>query len=194
MARRFNTRRVATGTIGCFAHRRAYPNREPRMPHLMINGQRHDLPTHTLEEPLLWLLRETLGLVGTKYGCGQAACGACTVMLGDQAVRSCVTPCAAAVGTPVTTVEGLGRSDALHPLQQTWITLRVPQCGYCQAASWSARRRGGAAAPCAAADGRAGARGARPSPVPMRGTYDRIVAAVLHAAEGCPSSTAAACR
>jgi isoquinoline 1-oxidoreductase alpha subunit len=82
--------------------------------------------------PLLWVLRDLLGLTGTKYGCGEALCGACTVHLDGHAVRSCVTPVRRADGKAVTTIEGLsGRGD--HPLQRAWLDLRVPQCGYCQA-------------------------------------------------------------
>lgn len=81
--------------------------------------------------PLLWVIRESLGLTGTKYGCGMAQCGACTVHIDGQAVRSCVTPVARAVGKQVTTIEGLS-SDLSHPLQQAWIEIDVPQCGYCQ--------------------------------------------------------------
>jgi isoquinoline 1-oxidoreductase alpha subunit len=83
------------------------------------------------DTPLLWVIRETLGLTGTKFGCGMAQCGACTVHLEGEAVRSCVTPVARAAGKDVTTIEGL--PDHLrHPLQQAWIEEDVPQCGYCQ--------------------------------------------------------------
>ncbi|HVR08306.1 MAG TPA: (2Fe-2S)-binding protein [Thermoanaerobaculia bacterium] len=84
------------------------------------------------ETPLLWVLRDTFGLTGTKYGCGVAQCGACTVHLDGAAVRSCVMPVAAASGRRVTTIEGLSR-DGRHPLQLAWIEEDVPQCGYCQA-------------------------------------------------------------
>ncbi len=84
------------------------------------------------EMPLLWVLRDVLGLTGTKYGCGEALCGACTVHLDGHAVRSCVTPVRRADGHAVTTIEGLS-SDGSHPLQKAWIELSVPQCGYCQA-------------------------------------------------------------
>lgn len=84
-------------------------------------------------KPLLWVIREQLALTGTKFGCGVAQCGACTVQLDGQAIRSCVTPVSAAEGKQVTTIEGLGnQSDGLHPLQQAWIDHQVPQCGYCQ--------------------------------------------------------------
>ena len=81
--------------------------------------------------PLLWVLRDILGLTGTKYGCGMALCGACTVHLDGQPVRSCVTPVSAASGKRVTTIEGLS-PDNSHPVQRAWIELDVPQCGYCQ--------------------------------------------------------------
>src|ERR1700754_1390231 len=83
------------------------------------------------ETPLLWVLRETLGLTGTKFGCGMALCGACTVHLDGEAIRSCVTPVSRAAGKSVTTIEGLS-DDFSHPLQQAWIAEDVPQCGYCQ--------------------------------------------------------------
>ena len=82
-------------------------------------------------EPLLWVLREKLGLTGTKFGCGMAQCGACTVHIDGQAVRSCVAPVSRADGHEVTTIEGLS-ADLTHPLQRAWIELDVPQCGYCQ--------------------------------------------------------------
>jgi isoquinoline 1-oxidoreductase alpha subunit len=84
------------------------------------------------DTPLLWVIRETLGLTGTKYGCGMALCGACTVHLDGQPMRSCVTPVSGVAGKRVTTIEGLSsRTD--HPAQRAWIELDVPQCGYCQA-------------------------------------------------------------
>ena len=81
--------------------------------------------------PLLWVLRDTLGLVGTKYGCGMAQCGACAVHLNGEAVRSCVTKVSRAIGQQVVTIEGLSEAGD-HPLQKAWIELDVPQCGYCQ--------------------------------------------------------------
>ena len=82
--------------------------------------------------PLLWALRENLALTGTKFGCGVAQCGACTVHLDGVPVRSCVTPVESAAGRQVTTIEGLAGGDTLHPVQQAWIDHQVPQCGYCQ--------------------------------------------------------------
>ena len=81
--------------------------------------------------PLLWVLRESLGLTGTKYGCGMALCGACTVHLDGQAIRSCVSPLSRVAGKHVTTIEGLS-PNLTHPLQRAWMELDVPQCGYCQ--------------------------------------------------------------
>ena len=97
---------------------------------LTVNGtsQRVDVSPDT---PLLWVLRDHLGLTGTKYGCGMALCGACTVHVNGQAVRSCVMPISAAAGKNVLTIEGLSR-DGSHPLQRAWIAEEVPQCGYCQ--------------------------------------------------------------
>jgi len=85
-----------------------------------------------LEKPLLWVLREDAELAGTKYGCGIAACGACTVHIDGVATRCCVLPASAVAGSTVVTIEGLGGPDAPHPAQQAWIDSRVPQCGYCQ--------------------------------------------------------------
>ena len=82
--------------------------------------------------PLLWVLRDTLGLTGTKYGCGIALCGACTIHIDGVATRCCVLPVAAAAGKSVTTIEGLGSLTQPHPVQQAWIDEQVPQCGYCQ--------------------------------------------------------------
>jgi isoquinoline 1-oxidoreductase alpha subunit len=90
------------------------------------------------DTPLLWVLREELGLTGTKFGCGIAVCGACTVHLDGRAVRSCVVPLAEAAGRAVTTIEGLAPGDELHPVQQAWLAENVPQCGYCQIGQISA--------------------------------------------------------
>ncbi len=95
-----------------------------------VNGVEHDV-TANPQMPLLWVLRDVLGLVGTKYGCGEALCGACTVHLDGEAVRSCVTPLSRAAGHAVTTIEGLS-ADGSHPVQQAWQSVCVPQCGFCQ--------------------------------------------------------------
>jgi len=101
---------------------------------LEVNGQAHLLDDALIapEMPLLWVLRDLLGLTGTKFGCGIGSCGACTVHLNGQPVRSCVTPLAACVGRAVRTIEGLARDGAPHALQRAWIEHQVPQCGYCQ--------------------------------------------------------------
>ncbi|HEY2151306.1 MAG TPA: (2Fe-2S)-binding protein [Vicinamibacterales bacterium] len=98
---------------------------------ITVNGAEHALDLEP-EMPLLWALRETLGLTGTKFGCGISACGACTVHLDGRAVRSCTLPISAADGKQVTTIEGLAQTDALHKVQQAWLAHQVPQCGYCQ--------------------------------------------------------------
>ena len=98
---------------------------------LEVNGRRQRLDVDAAT-PLLWVLREQLGLVGTKFGCGIAQCGACTVHVDGVATRSCVTPAAAVAGRSVTTIEGLAQDGQLHPVQQAWIDEQVPQCGYCQ--------------------------------------------------------------
>jgi isoquinoline 1-oxidoreductase alpha subunit len=97
---------------------------------LNLNGRNTSVDVDA-DMPLLWVLRDILGLTGTKYGCGMALCGACTVHLEDQAVRSCVTPVSAVAGKRVMTIEGLS-ADNSHPVQRAWIELDVPQCGYCQ--------------------------------------------------------------
>ena len=143
-----------------------------------VNGRRHDidLPADT---PLLWALRDELGLTGTKFGCGMALCGACTVHVDGSPVRSCVTPLAAAGGKRVTTIEGLARGERLHPLQEAFIEQDVPQCGYCQsgqimsAAALLAKQRNPTdAAIDAAMSGN----------ICRCGTYQRIRAAIKQAA------------
>jgi isoquinoline 1-oxidoreductase alpha subunit len=101
---------------------------------ITVNGREHSLDVEP-EMPLLWALRETLGLTGTKFGCGISACGACTVHLDGRAVRSCTLPISAANGKHVTTIEGLAQDatrGVLHRVQQAWVDRQVPQCGYCQ--------------------------------------------------------------
>jgi isoquinoline 1-oxidoreductase alpha subunit len=98
---------------------------------VVVNGERHtvDVPERM---PLLWVLRDAIGLKGTKFGCGMAQCGACTVLLDGKPIRSCITPIASIGTSAVTTIESLPR-DGSHPLQRAWLELDVPQCGYCQA-------------------------------------------------------------
>ena len=99
---------------------------------LKINGQERNVASDP-ETPILWVLRDELGLVGTKFGCGLAQCGACTVHMNGKAIRSCSTPIGAAAGADITTIEGLASADgALHPVQKAWVELDVAQCGYCQ--------------------------------------------------------------
>lgn len=98
---------------------------------LTVNGAERVLDVEG-DTPLLWVVRDELGLKGTKFGCGAGLCGACTVHLNGQPVRSCSTPVELAAGAQVTTIEGLGDQDRLHALQEAWIEQGVPQCGYCQ--------------------------------------------------------------
>lgn len=97
---------------------------------LQINGTKHEVETDP-STPLLWVLREHLGLTGTKYGCGVAQCGACTVHLDGNPIRACVMPVTAALDKDITTIEGISEDNS-HPLQKAWIEAQAPQCGYCQ--------------------------------------------------------------
>jgi isoquinoline 1-oxidoreductase alpha subunit len=97
---------------------------------LEVNGKRHEVDVAP-DMPLLWVLRDALGLTGTKFGCGLGQCGACTVHMDGNPTRACLTAASAAVGKKITTIEGLS-ANAAHPLQQAWIAEQVPQCGYCQ--------------------------------------------------------------
>jgi isoquinoline 1-oxidoreductase alpha subunit len=101
------------------------------MPSFTVNGQPVQVDAEP-DTPLLWVLRDYLNLTGTKFGCGVAACGACTVHLDGHPLRSCVMPVSACEGKHVTTIEGLKHDGGLHPVQQAWIDHQVPQCGYCQ--------------------------------------------------------------
>jgi aerobic-type carbon monoxide dehydrogenase small subunit (CoxS/CutS family) len=97
---------------------------------LTVNGKTHDLDVQG-DTPLLWVIRDEVGLTGTKFGCGVGACGACTVLLEGEPTRSCVLPLSAVAGRSITTIEGLS-ADKSHPVQKAWIAESVPQCGYCQ--------------------------------------------------------------
>jgi len=101
---------------------------------LSVNGQSRTVADADVDPnmPLLWVIRDVLNLTGTKFGCGVAACGACTVHVDGQAVRSCVTPLSAVQGKAVRTIEALGSVDQPHALQKAWVAHQVPQCGYCQ--------------------------------------------------------------
>lgn len=100
---------------------------------LNVNGKEHKIEDVDSATPLLWVLRDHLGLVGTKFGCGGGFCGACTVHLNGSPIRSCITPASAVEGQKVSTIESLAAGGELHPLQSAWIEHDVPQCGYCQA-------------------------------------------------------------
>ncbi len=145
---------------------------------LTVNGQKHEL-TVDPDTPLLWVLRDHLKLTGTKYGCGIAACGACTVHLNGQPMRSCVTPLSSLADQSIVTIEGLSE-DSDHPVQKAWLELNVPQCGYCQSGQLMAAAALLAQTP-------------RPSDADIDramsgilcrcGTYQRIRAAIHRAAE-----------
>ena len=98
---------------------------------LTINGKSHDVDVDP-DTPLLWVLREWIGMTGTKYGCGIAQCGACTVHVDGTATRSCLFPVSAVAGKQITTIEGLAQNGKMHPVQRAWLDHDVPQCGYCQ--------------------------------------------------------------
>jgi isoquinoline 1-oxidoreductase subunit alpha len=102
-----------------------------RMARLTVNGQQHNVDVDP-NTPLLWVLREQVGLTGTKYGCGIAQCGACTVHVDGVAMRSCSVPVSTVEGKQITTIEGLAQNGVLHKVQKAWIEHDVPQCGYCQ--------------------------------------------------------------
>ena len=97
---------------------------------IKVNGRNHSVDVDG-DTPLLWVLRDVLGMTGTKFGCGMALCGACTVHINGEATRSCITPVSSVAGKKITTIEGLS-ADASHPVQKAWIEEDVPQCGYCQ--------------------------------------------------------------
>ena len=101
------------------------------MARLTVNGRLHNIDVEP-DTPLLWVLRENIGLTGTKYGCGIAQCGACTVHIDGEAVRACAMPVSAVEGKQITTIEGLAQNGVLHKVQQAWLDNDVPQCGYCQ--------------------------------------------------------------
>lgn len=145
-----------------------------------LNHRPTPLADEQHDQPLLWWLREDQGLTGTRYGCGQGVCGACTVHLEGQAVRSCITPCGAAEGRVLTTIEGLARGEVLHPVQRAWLELAVAQCGYCQSGQIM-----GAAALLAAHPAPTNAQidTAMAGHLCRCGTYDRVRAGIHRAAE-----------
>jgi len=154
------------------------------MTSFQINGRAVTVDAED-DTPLLWVIRDVVGLTGTKFGCGMALCGACTVQLDGQAIRSCVTPVSAAAGKAITTIEAIGATAVGKKVQEAWIALDVPQCGYCQSGqimSASALL----------------ARNARPSDADIDaamagnicrcGTYGRVRAAIKQAAQGASTS------
>jgi len=145
---------------------------------LEINGALHEVDAGG-DMPLLWVLRDVLGLTGTKFGCGMALCGACTVHLGGQAVRSCQTPISAVGEQPITTIEGLSK-DRSHPVQQAWLELDVPQCGYCQSGQIMSASALLATTP---SPSDADIDAAMAGNICRCGTYQRIRAAIHRAAE-----------
>src|SRR5688572_11076933 len=146
---------------------------------ITVNGLRHQVDVDP-DTPLLWVLRDAIGLTGTKYGCGIAQCGACTVQVGGRAVRSCSTPVTNVGANPVTTIEGLS-ADATHRVQKAWIAEEVLQCGYCQSGQIMAAAAllSSNAKPSDTDIDRAMARN-----LCRCGTYDRIRRAIHRAAEG----------
>ena len=124
---------------------------------LKVNGVTHTVNITDTSTPLLWVLRDVIGLTGTKYGCGIEVCGACTVLLDGSSERSCQVPVSEAQGRTITTVEGLSADGKSHPLQKAWLQFQVPQCGFCQSGMLMAAAGG---------DG--------PNNVCVCGTYQRI--------------------
>jgi len=145
---------------------------------LSINGTKMQV-TAADDTPLLWVLRDHLGMTGTKFGCGMALCGACTVHLDGQPTRACMTPISAVAGKQITTIEGVGSTPAGRAVQDAWLTLDVPQCGYCQAGqimSAAALLKGNPKPSDADIDG------AMTGNICRCGTYPRIRAAIKQAA------------
>jgi len=151
---------------------------------LVVNGTEHDLDEVEPEMPLLWVLRDELGLTGTKYGCGIGQCGACTVHVDGEAVQSCQLAVGAVSGA-VTTIEGLGTPDAPHPVQAAWIATQVAQCGYCQSGQIMQAASLLAATPSPSDDEIDAALSVN---LCRCGTYPRIRAAVRAAAAGMDGS------
>jgi isoquinoline 1-oxidoreductase alpha subunit len=150
---------------------------------LVVNGVERQLNVEA-DTPLLWVIRDELGLKGTKFGCGVGLCGACTVHLNGDPVRACSTPVELAAGQQVTTIEGLGDDGQLHPLQQAWIDQGVPQCGYCQSGQIMSAAHLLATNPSPVRDDIVAAMTGN---ICRCGTYSRIVAAVESVA-GAPGS------
>jgi isoquinoline 1-oxidoreductase alpha subunit len=147
---------------------------------LTVNGEEHSLDVEG-DTPLLWVVRDELGLKGTKFGCGAGLCGACTVHLNGQPVRSCSTPVEMAAGGRVETIESLGGEDRLHPLQKAWVEHGVPQCGYCQSGQIMSAAHLLANNPAPSRDEIVAAMTGN---LCRCGTYSRIIAAVESVAAG----------
>src|SRR6266446_1158418 len=157
-------------------------SRERAMIALNINGRPHEVDVPP-DMPLLWVLRDVVGLTGTKFGCGVAACGACTVQLEGQAIRSCVTPVSAVGGKAILTIEAVGQTPAGKKVQEAWVALDVPQCGYCQS--------GQIMSACALLASKAHPTdadidSAMAGNICRCGTYQGIRAAIKQAAQGAP--------
>jgi len=147
---------------------------------LTINGRKREVGVPS-DMPMLWVLRDVLGMTGTKFGCGMALCGACTVQLDGQAIRSCVTPVSAAAGKAITTIEAIGNTAAGKKVQEAWIALDVPQCGYCQSGQIMSASALLAKNPHPTDSDIDAAMGGN---ICRCGTYRRIRAAIKHAAQG----------
>ncbi|WP_417567947.1 (2Fe-2S)-binding protein [Marinobacter sp.] len=147
---------------------------------LTVNGEQHSLDVEG-DTPLLWVIRDELGLKGTKFGCGAGLCGACTVHLNGLPIRSCSTPVEMAVGGQVETIEGLGGGNQLHALQEAWIAHGVPQCGYCQSGQIMSAAHLLANNPAPSRDDIVAAMTGN---LCRCGTYSRIIAAVESVAAG----------
>ena len=147
---------------------------------LRVNGKTHSVDVDG-DTPLLWVLRDVLGMTGTKFGCGMALCGACTIHLDGKPVRTCITPIAAAAGKRITTIEAIGATPAGRKIQQAWLDLEVPQCGYCQSGQIMSATALLAAKPNPTDDDIDAAMSGN---VCRCGTYVRIRAGIKHAAQG----------
>ena len=147
---------------------------------LTINGRKREIDAPS-DMPVLWVLRDVLGMTGTKFGCWMALCGACTVQLDGQAIRSCVTPVSAAAGKAITTIEAIGNTAAGKKVQEAWIALDVPQCGYCQSGQIMSASALLAKNPHPTDSDIDAAMGGN---ICRCGTYRRIRAAIKHAAQG----------
>jgi isoquinoline 1-oxidoreductase subunit alpha len=153
---------------------------------LNVNGKSHDVDVPD-DMPLLWTLRDVLSMTGTKFGCGMGLCGACTIQIDGQPVRSCLTPVAVAVGKQITTIEGIGATAAGKRIQTAWISLEVPQCGYCQSGQIMSASALLAAKPAPTDADIDSAMGGN---ICRCGTYSRIRAAIKQAAGGAAAKEA----